>query len=113
MPLKRLEDVQVGDVLAQDLTNAQGTVLVKANTPLQEAHIRLLRMWGVEKAHIAAPDSSEEESQSPDACLDAAEAEIKKRFGKSLDNEVMAQILRVAVIQHAAKLAGARKSNHG
>ena len=37
--------------------------------------------------------------------LDQAEAEIKERFGDSLDNEVMAEILRVAVDLRAARIA--------
>ena len=36
--------------------------------------------------------------------LDQAEAEIKERFSDSLDNEVMAEILRVAVELRAARI---------
>lgn len=105
MPMKKLDDAHAGDVLAQDITNPQGAVLVKAGTPLEEKHLRLLRMWGVEAVRVAGEgDGADAAAVAPNQ-LDHAEAEVKRRFGPSLDNEVMAEILRVAVTQIAAREA--------
>jgi len=109
MSLKRLEEVKEGDVAGADVINPQGAVLVKSGVPLQEKHLRLLRMWGVESVKI--DDGQEEEGGAgAESMLDAAEAEIKARFGPSLDNEVMAEILRVAVQQRAARMNSGKKT---
>ena len=115
MPVKKLDDTKPGDVVACELTNGQGAVLVKAGTALNEGHLRLLRMWGVNIVRIRAEDGTESAGNATQAekLLDEAEAEIKARFGASLDNEVMAEILRVAVEQRAARNGGAEAPNHG
>jgi len=104
MTVKRVEDLAEGDVVGADVVNAQGAVLVKSGVPLVEKHLRLLKMWGVEKLKVD-DGTAEEHGGEMEAMLDAAEAEIKARFGPSLDNEVMAEILRVAVEQRAAQMS--------
>ena len=106
MPVKKLDDLTVGDVLSKDLTNSQGAALVKAGTPIAESHMRLLRMWGVSSVEVQdANGGSGGAVQVAERLLDEAEAEIRTRFGPSLDNEVMAEILRVAVDLRAARMA--------
>ena len=108
MPAKKLDDVNVGDVLAKDLTNSQGAVLVKAGAAITESHLRLLRMWGVSSVEVADPAGGTTGAAAvTEKLLDEAEAAIRMRFGASLDNEVMAEILRVAVELRAAAMAAA------
>ncbi len=101
MSLKRLEDVRPGDIVGSDVLNPQGATLVKSGVVLQEKHLRLFKMWGIDKLNIR-DGSSEDRGEEYDVLLDKAEAEIKARFGASLDNEIMAEILRIAVEQRAA-----------
>ena len=104
MSMKKLDDVTVGDIVGGDVLNPQGAVLVKAGVGVEEKHLRLFKMWGIEKLEVrdGRDDGHAEEFE---ALLDQAEAEIKERFGPSLDNEVMAEILRVAVEQRAARMS--------
>ena len=115
MPVKKLDETKTGDIVAYDLVNGQGAVLVKAGTALNEGHLRLLRMWGVDTVRVRAEDGTENAASATEAekLLDEAEAEIKARFGASLDNEITAEILRVAVEQRAARIGGAEAPDHG
>jgi hypothetical protein len=103
MSVRELDDVNVGDIIGADVRNSQGAVLVKTGVGVEERHLRLFKMWGVEKLEIR--DGSDGGGAGElEALLDQAEAEIKQRFGPSLDNEIMAEILRMAVEQRAAKM---------
>jgi len=106
MPTKTIDEIAAGDVLATDLTNSQGAVLIKTGTRIGESHMRMLRMWGIESIEIANAEAGGGETIEPtEKLLDQAEAEIKERFGDSLGNEVMAEILRVAVELRAMRIA--------
>ena len=107
MPVKNLDDLAVGDVLSGDVANSQGVVLVRAGIEISEAHLRLFRALGVKAAAVADPDDAGAvgEVAVGEECLARAEATIKKCFGESLDDDVMAEISRVAVEMRAAKLA--------
>lgn len=102
MPIRRIDDIKEGDVFIVDLVNAQGAVLVAAGTPFRSAHLRLLRTWGIEAVRVRSPS---DDPAAEEAALDAAEQEIKRRFGPVVDNEIMAQILQIAIEQRASRLA--------
>ena len=105
MQTKTIDEIAAGDVLATDLTNSQGATLVKAGVRIGESHMRMLRMWGIESVEIADAETGGGGAVEPtEKLLDQAEAEIKERFSDSLDNEVMAEILRVAVELRAARI---------
>ena len=106
MPTKTIDEIAAGDVLATDLTNSQGAMLVKAGVRIGESHMRMLRMWGIESVEISDAAAGGGGTVEPtEKLLDQAEAEIKERFAGSLDNEVMAEILRVAVELRAVRIA--------
>ena len=101
MLLRKTDELKDGDVFAADLLNAQGVALVRAGTPFREPHRRLMKTWGVEAARVH--DGSAGGASPGESALDAAEAEIKRRFGASVDNDIMAEILHAAVEQRAAR----------
>lgn len=105
MPIRRTDDLQEGDVFTVDLVNAQGTVLVAAGATFRPAQLRLLKTWGIEAVRVrsVAGDAAAEE-----AALDAAEKEVRRRFGPVVDNEIMAEVLQIAIEQHAARLAAGK-----
>jgi len=107
MPVKNLDDLAIGDILSGDITNSRGLVLVRSGAEVTDAHIRLFRMWGVNSAPVADSDAPETAGAAAvtEAHLDRAKAKITRCFGDSIDNEVMAEILRVAVEMRAEKLA--------
>ena len=105
MPLKKIDDLIPGEVLVEDLTNVQGAVLIKAGTVFEERHLRLLKTWGVDVVKVTDPGAEAEQAEADERLLDQVEGEIRRRFGASLDNEVMAEILRVAVELRAARVA--------
>ena len=104
MPTRKLEQVREGDVLANAAANAQGVVLVPAGTSLSEKHLRLLKMWGVDVLQVTSPDAVDRTGDAvPKELLDQAEDVLGKCFGPSRDNEIMAEIFRVAVQQRVAR----------
>lgn len=110
MLLRKTDELKDGDIFAADLLNAQGLPLVRAGTPFREAHRRLMRTWGVEAARVREPVDTVTDAARDESALDAAEQEIKRRFGDSVDNDVMAEILHAAVEQHAARQFSGRQA---
>jgi len=111
MPLKKLDEVNIGDRLLEDLTNSHGGVLIKAGTGIKENHLRLLQMWGVETINIGEDGGDGENDgsvQVTEKLLDQAETAITERFGGAPNNEVAAEILRVAAKLYAERLARRR-----
>jgi len=97
---------EVGQTLAEDVRNAQGDLLVKKGVVLTERHMRLLKMWNVAAVQVeSASPRAAEPTREQTEYLDRAEAELKAHFGDSLENEVMAEIFRIAVEQRAAQMA--------
>ena len=111
MPLKSVNAITPDDVLGEDVTTAQGAVLVKAGAILSDDHVRTLKMWGVESVWVAVANGKKTGwhavSEEWETLLDRAETALQQRFGDSLDNEVMAEIFRVGVTLWATKMAAA------
>ena len=71
MPVKPLDEVAVGDVLARDLKNAQGMVLAKQGARVTDALLRTLKMWGVESVKVNDGDAA----QASDAGIEKKDLE--------------------------------------
>lgn len=107
--MKPVDEIKVGDVTASPITNAHGAVLIGADVALDERHLRLLRMWGIDRVAVRGDKGDKDESDvAREAALAAAEEAVKARFGPSLNNVVMAEILRAAVESIAAAEANGK-----
>jgi len=59
MPRISRRDVKAGMVLAEDVTNVRGQLLVAAGTALTDRHVSALQLWGISFLHIESPEGEE------------------------------------------------------
>ncbi len=60
-----IEDLAAGAVVAQNVLDLSGRMLVPAGTALTAKHLRAFKIWGVETVAIA----SAEDSSEPERCV--------------------------------------------
>lgn len=106
MPIRKVDALEEGDILAGDIANAQGVVLVKAGAAIKAAHIRLFELWGVLTVQVAdAGSGGGRTKEVTEEHREKAQADLKALFGASLEGEIMEEVFRVAAEMRAAKLA--------
>jgi hypothetical protein len=78
----RLEAVRPGMVLAGDVTERSGRVLLRRSTEITEKHLDILRKWGVSEVDLQGTTPEEEAtSVQPDpAILQEAESRAGELF---------------------------------
>jgi hypothetical protein len=109
MGLMSIADVQPGMVLASPVYSPQEIMLLQEGTHITAKHIFLFKTWGVLEVAIkgiegkdvinkdpAGPDPDNEE-------LTRRQKALEHRFSNVLDNEIMAEIFRVAKEQLVEK----------
>jgi hypothetical protein len=59
MGIINLEDIQVGMVLAADIKERSGRVLLAGGSEISEKHLRVFKMWGITEADIKDVEKEE------------------------------------------------------
>ncbi|MGZ3595494.1 MAG: HDOD domain-containing protein, partial [Syntrophales bacterium] len=59
MGIINLEDIQVGMVLAGDIRERSGRVLLASGSEITENHLRVFKMWGITEADIKDVEKEE------------------------------------------------------
>ncbi len=59
MGIINIEDLQPGMVLAKDVAESRGQVLLTAGQAIQENHLTIFRAWGVTEADVEGVDQAE------------------------------------------------------
>ena len=59
-----VEELSMGAVVAQNVLDLSGRMLVPAGTVLTAKHLRAFKIWGVEKVTIASAEDSAEPDRS-------------------------------------------------
>jgi hypothetical protein len=96
----KVSEVEPGMVLASPVFNPQGAMLLQRGTTITAKHIMLLKAWGVPKVDIEGIERKEiSDLYSPE--LDREELlsrqkSLEARFAGALDDEIMAEIFRIA-----------------
>ncbi|MFQ5469886.1 MAG: hypothetical protein ACE5EH_06200 [Gammaproteobacteria bacterium] len=101
-----LEDLKPGMVLAEDATQLNGRVLLRAGTELTEKHIKVFKTWGVTEANIEGVSkesvANEELEQLSPEILKDAEDKTRHLFRHcDLENPVSAELYRLCVMARA------------
>lgn len=109
MGLVALDNLETGMVLASDVLDRNGRMLLGAGAELNQKHLTIFRTWGVAEADIAGIDSADTEPQLPaeidPAELAAAEAALQAHFAHcGTQHPALRELLRLAAI---------RKVQHG
>jgi hypothetical protein len=109
MGLVALDNLETGMVLASDVLDRNGRMLLGAGAELNQKHLTIFRTWGVAEADIAGIDYVENESPLPaeitPEALAAAEETLQPHFIHcGTQHPVLRELLRLAAI---------RKVQHG
>jgi hypothetical protein len=109
MGLVALDNLEIGMVLASDVLDRNGRMLLGAGAELNQKHLTIFRTWGVAEADIAGIDYAESESPLPaeitPEALAAAEEVLQPHFVHcGLEHPALRELLRLAAI---------RKVQHG
>lgn len=104
-----IDQLTAGMVLAHDVHDRTGRLLLGAGTELADKHLYIFRTWGVVEADIAGSDGADSAPALPaeldPLALSAAEAELLPLFRHAdLNQPAMRELLRLAV---------ERKAGHG
>lgn len=99
MGVLSVNDLRDGMVLASEVKNKHGNVLMKKGNILSEKHIMLLKSWGIAEADIEGVDRDQLEKReieelSPEL-IASVEGELKDLFSDFGDNPLMEELYRV------------------
>lgn len=109
MGVKRVVDLDIGMVLAEDVNDANGRFLLGMECVLEARHIRALQAWGVISVTILNTDEDEESKDSiaevTVETLNKAESELRELFKfNNLEHEFMQELFKEAVARKAIML---------
>ncbi|MBE9545861.1 MAG: hypothetical protein IMF10_00025 [Proteobacteria bacterium] len=94
-----INDIKVGMVLAQDVRNKHGIILLKEGRILAERDITVLKTWGITEVSIKDVDRDqvvkEEMEALPNDVVESIEKELDELFPPLGDNPVMEEIYRI------------------
>ena len=103
-----IDDLRSGMVLAEDVTNRNGNVLLKAGCHLSDKHVKAMKMWGVTDVSVAddaAMAGDGPESVDPQA-LEQVKASLRQRFRHgSLDHPAAAELFEQTALRLAQRQA--------
>jgi len=106
-PVIGVDDLEPGMVLAENVNDAQGRLLVPQGTELTERHLRAFQLWGVLGVRVRGAEGEEPPTPpiSPEH-LAQAEARIRARFRTTdVTHPMLAELLSICVLREATRLA--------
>ena len=110
MPRLSLPELEAGMVLAQDVRDGSGRVLLSAGNEIQEKHLKIFKTWGIASAEIDASDldmdALEGASKIDPKTLDAAKKKAELLFVLAEnDHPAMKELLQIATNKIARLLS--------
>lgn len=111
MGIINLEDIKHGMVLAKDLKDRSGLVLLGAGNEITEKHLRILKMWGITEADIEGV-TREEAQPNTTSEIDTflfQEAEIRLReqfYHTDLKHPFIQELFRLLTFQRVLDKSG-------
>ena len=95
-----------GMLLANDVRDRNGRLLLKAGAELSDKHLHILRTWGIVEAEVAGVDENLEGSSGADAIDPELQASIVAKITPlfrhtDLSHPAMKELLRVRIVQEA------------
>jgi len=100
-----IDDLKPGMVLAADVKDRNGRILLAAGGEIAEKHIRIFKMWGATGADVVGVAREEIASQAAaaidPALLQKAEGEMMDLFARAnLAHPVMKELFRLATLRN-------------
>lgn len=114
MGVLSVNDLEDGMVLASDVSNKHGNVLLKKGDMINEKQIMLLKSWGITKADIKGVDRDQVEKREMEELstdlIASIEKDLKDLFPSFGDNPLMEELYRVT---KKFKMKRAMDKTHG
>ncbi len=104
MGMVAIDNIEIGMVLAADVLDRNGRMLLGAGAELNQKHLTIFRTWGVVEADIAGIDYADTEPSLPAEidieALAVAETSLQPLFRHSgLEHPALRELLRLAAIR--------------
>jgi len=101
-----VENLIPGMVLAADVRDRSGRLLLKAGSEMTDKHLHILRTWGIVEAEAVNPDENQERPAEANAIdpglLAGIEAEITPLFlHTDLTHPAIKELLRIRIVREA------------
>ena len=95
-----INDLRIGMELAEDVTNFEGRILLKAGAILNEKHLIALNAWGITEAEIAGIDGNRLDEPAINTLDEETSAKIDHRLSyifqkNNTKDPVIAEIYRL------------------
>jgi hypothetical protein len=94
-----VNDLKKGMVLARDVSNKHGNILLGRGDALNDKHIMLLKSWGITEADIEGFNKNQLEEREREALstdtMASIEENLKDLFPDFGDNPLMEELYRV------------------
>jgi HD-like signal output (HDOD) protein len=106
MTLVSIEQLDPGMILAEDIKDMNGRMLISSGVRIEAQHIRVLKMWGICEVSVEGDDPVPEESQSDvnTEQMDLAGREIVKTFADlDLENPTIKEIVKLSIPYRALR----------
>ncbi|MEP6572202.1 MAG: hypothetical protein ABJD11_05880 [Gemmatimonadota bacterium] len=107
------DDLAVGMVVAEDVADQQGRLLLGAGTTLTERHLRAFLMWGIRGIRVRGADDEEIVAPLPVSAERLAEAEelLRPHFQHcEMSDPVIAELFMYCALREAQHPGG--RSSH-
>lgn len=96
-----LDKLKPGMVLAKPVHSLHGVLLLNDGTKITKKNIWVLKSWGVTEVWVEGEFKKDEDSHNKSESEErkSIEKELREKFSEALEDEVMAEIMRVAIKQ--------------
>lgn len=115
MAIVKLEHVNSGMVVANNVKDRSGRILISINTELTDKHIRILKTWGIRSVEIVTADQKIEEELTINISaeqLTEAKNTVDMLFkNANRDHPVIKELIAFATQRLARKL-GTKTNGH-
>lgn len=108
MEVLPLDAIKSGMVLASDVKDRNGRILLSAGSEITERHLRIFKMWGIltvqvqgeETVQSPLPVTSERDSEQ----IERVEKEVEKLFcHHDLSHPFIKELFRLAILEHLSR----------
>ncbi len=103
-------DLQAGMVLASEVKNMNGQLLMPSGLSITEKHLGLLKAWGITEVDVEGVNKedvvSQATAQMDPAILAAAEASTRELFKNTdMNHPAIVELLNLCVLRKAKQLS--------
>lgn len=103
MAMIKREDLQIGMRVGRPVRNVQGGILINTETILEEAHLKLLRIWGINDVWVDMPGEVSNRQMILEK-VKTALAEMEMVFSRVTGDSMMKLIKAIAQKQIRSEL---------